>query len=406
MRILFAAAPGFGLILPMVTMMWAARAAGHEVLVATTAHMTTVAAQCGLLVVDVFPHRDVGEDLVAASAGKEISSDPPGTPAGYARLASEVRPFELFALAMLDGTISAGREFNADLVVYSPDHIAGKLAAQALEIPAIELGNRVSWSPRDPGFTELSRANPRMGVLDPNSNLVRDLRAKIGIGTSDPRILARIDPRPPSFGGLQQVVYDADGGGPPWMPMRYVPFNGGGCLPGWALSDPVRPRICLTLGTVAPLLPGGGGLSEFLTALSDLPVEVVLADSESDLSGISIPRNVRVGGYVPLNGILSNCALIIHHGGSGTTAAALGAAVPQLVVAQGSDNEICADRVVRSGVGMALPHVPGAARGNLVEAVNHILQNEKYSLRAREISAEIEAQPSPSVVLKNIISTY
>lgn len=58
-KILFAVAPGYGLMLPVVPLMWAARAAGHEILVATTSEMTEVGASAGLPVVDVFPHRDV-----------------------------------------------------------------------------------------------------------------------------------------------------------------------------------------------------------------------------------------------------------------------------------------------------------------------------------------------------------
>jgi len=53
-KILFAVTPGYGLMLPIVPLMWAARAAGHEILVATTSEMTGVGARAGLPVVDVF----------------------------------------------------------------------------------------------------------------------------------------------------------------------------------------------------------------------------------------------------------------------------------------------------------------------------------------------------------------
>jgi UDP:flavonoid glycosyltransferase YjiC (YdhE family) len=61
-RLLFATAPGYGLTLPLVPLMWAARSAGHEVLLATTAEMVPVAASAGLTVHDVFPQRDVWGD--------------------------------------------------------------------------------------------------------------------------------------------------------------------------------------------------------------------------------------------------------------------------------------------------------------------------------------------------------
>ncbi|MFB7900747.1 glycosyl transferase, partial [Streptomyces xiamenensis] len=82
MRILFPAAPGYGLMLPLVPLVWAARAAGHEILIATTAHMAKAAAWAGAPVVDVFPLRDVGEDLVAGPDAPGCEDDP-RLPEGY-----------------------------------------------------------------------------------------------------------------------------------------------------------------------------------------------------------------------------------------------------------------------------------------------------------------------------------
>ncbi|WP_235876876.1 hypothetical protein [Saccharopolyspora terrae] len=45
-----------------------------------------------------------------------------------------------------------------------------------------------------------------------------------------PEVIARIDPRPPSMGGLtadEPDAFDAV----PWWPMRFVAFNGGGEVP-------------------------------------------------------------------------------------------------------------------------------------------------------------------------------
>ena len=60
MRILFAAPPAFGVLLPIVPLVWAARAAGHETALATTSSMTDVAANAGLGVIDVFQTGSAG----------------------------------------------------------------------------------------------------------------------------------------------------------------------------------------------------------------------------------------------------------------------------------------------------------------------------------------------------------
>lgn len=403
MRILFPAAPGYGLMLPVVPLAWAARAAGHEVLIATTAHMAKVAAESGLSVVDVFPQRDVGEDLVAGAAG-EVPAAPPltGVPEGYTDLVRAVRPFELFTLAMTRGTIEAGREFGADMVVFCSDHKAGELAAAALDVPAAELGNRVSWSRRDPDFRAADGHNARTGILAEDVPVIRQLRSDLGIGDRVPRLLARVDPRAPSMGGLTADEPDADDG-VPWVPMRFVPYNRGAMLPGWALRRPSqRPRICLTLGTVAPLLPGNGQLRMLIDSLAGLDMEVVLADEDTDLTALEpLPENLHTAGFVPLSGILRDCALVVHHGGSGTTATALHHGVPQLVVPGGADNELCARRVVDRGVGLATDPATVDHRTTRMLA-NRLLDEESFACNAAAVSDEIAAQPSPAALLDRL----
>jgi UDP:flavonoid glycosyltransferase YjiC (YdhE family) len=150
-------------------------------------------------------------------------------------------PFGLFTLTMAEGTVSVGRDFGADLVVHTSDHAVGPLAALAMGVPALEVGNRISWSMRDPDFRE-----GRDALKD--GDVVRLVRAKLAIPEGRPTTVARIDPRAPSMGGL--VADEADPrDGVPWWSMRYVPFNGGAAVPDWALRVPDRPRVCVTSGT-------------------------------------------------------------------------------------------------------------------------------------------------------------
>ena len=115
MKILFAVAPGYGLMLPIVPLMWAARAAGNEILAATTSEMTEVGARAGLPVVDVFPHRDVWSELLAAVFGK--GDDGGDLPEEYRLAKKYSNPFGLFTLTMTEGTIATGRMFDADVVI-------------------------------------------------------------------------------------------------------------------------------------------------------------------------------------------------------------------------------------------------------------------------------------------------
>jgi UDP:flavonoid glycosyltransferase YjiC (YdhE family) len=375
MKILVAAAPGYGLMMPVVPLAWAAQAAGHSVRLATTGRMCQVAADAGLEVVDVCPGQDLWAQL-QARAGR----DPGGPPSS---------PFQMFTEQMTPGTTDAARELGADVVVHTSDHGSGELAASHLGLPALEVGNRVSWSSRD-----------REGA-GPDIAGVRAVRSAWGREDEAVRLVARVDPRPPSMGGLLADEPDrADG--VPWWPMRYVPFNGGVVLEPWVRVAPQRPRVLVTLGTVVPAAAGTDVLTVLLEALGSLPVEVVLALGDAALpTGTVVPPNVRATGYLPLSAVLPTCRLVVHHGGSGTTAAPLHHGVPQLVLPAFADNPLSAQRVVDRGVGLA--HDPTtldieAAR----DLVRRVLDEPGFAAAAQEVAAEMATQPSPAAVVARL----
>jgi UDP:flavonoid glycosyltransferase YjiC (YdhE family) len=67
-----------------------------------------------------------------------------------------------------------------------------------------------------------------------------------------------------------------------------------------------------------------------------------------------LPPGIRHYSYVPLGKLLPRTAAIVHHGGIGTTAQALAAGVPQLIVAHAHDQFDNGARVTRLGVGSAI----------------------------------------------------
>ncbi|HZZ50513.1 MAG TPA: nucleotide disphospho-sugar-binding domain-containing protein [Pseudonocardia sp.] len=380
MRFLFSVAPGYGLMMPVVPLAWAARAAGHEVLMASASDIVDVGARAGLAVYDVIPDRDVWDELI-----ETVRSGTSG----------HSNPFALFTLTMTEGTIAAAREFGADVVVYTSDHPAGALAALALGVPAFEVGNRVSWSMRDVDFRDGRDAL----VDDPT---VREVRTRFDIPDGRPKTVARVDIRPPSMGGITSDQSDQRDG-VPWWPMRFVPYNGGAPMPAWALGAPPRRRICVTLGTIVPAMSGVGLLESVLTALGGMDVEVVLATGTADLGALGeLPPNVRPVGFLPLSSVLPSCDVIVHHGGSGTTASPLHYGVPQLVLPSFADNPLSAKRVADRGVGLSVE--PAEATPERVRsALDRLLTEPGFKGAAREVSAEMATQPSPATVLERLV---
>ncbi|WP_220483884.1 glycosyltransferase [Microlunatus kandeliicorticis] len=374
---LFAAAPGYGLMMPLVPLMWAAASAGHEVRLATTSRMCTVAADAGLQVVDVCPDRDTWAELMTTAR-----SNPGGPPRS---------PFRLFTETMTAGTVEAGRELDAEVVVTTSDHHAGILAAAALHRPALEVGNRISWSTRD------SATQDRMAGFGGGP----EARAQLGIPAEGPELIARIDPRAPSMGGLTADEPDPRDG-VPWWAMRYVPFNGGAVIEPWVRERPSRPRVVVTLGTVVPTVAGTDVVAVLLAALADLDVEVVLALGDSDLDSLGeLPSNVRAVGFLPLSAVLPTTTLIVHHGGSGTTAAPLHFGVPQVVLPSFADNPMSAERVVARGVGVS--HDPTTLDADTARGlVTQVLDDPSYATAAAEVAAELATQPSPGRIVTRV----
>ncbi|WP_169776522.1 glycosyltransferase [Amycolatopsis jejuensis] len=395
MKILFATAPGYGLTLPLIPLVWAARAAGHDVLLATTSEMTDVGARAGLPVCDVFPSRDVWTDLLATVTDE--TADDAGQPEEYRLARRTPGPFGLFTATMTEGTIEAGRAFGADLIGYTSDHGAGMLAAAGLGVPGLEVGNRISWSTRDVDW--------RAEHYDFGDNEIATvMRKKLGLGDARPEVVARIDPRAPSMGGMSAGQDHADErDGMPWWPMQFVPFNGGAVVPEWALRRSERPRVAVTLGTVVPAMSGVSSLKVVLEALGGMDVEVVLAAGTADLSELGeLPGNVRSVGYLPLSVFLPGCAAIVHHGGSGSTAAPLFYGVPQLVLPSFADNPMSAERVVQRGVGLS--HDPATLDVTTVRtSVRRLIEEPGFRAAAAEVREEMAAQPSPAEVLARAV---
>ena len=68
----------------------------------------------------------------------------------------------------------------------------------------------------------------------------------------------------------------------------------------------------------------------------------------------NLPAVVRTATYLPLSRLLPSCAAIVHHGGIGTTSAALAAGIPQVIRPMAYDQFDNAARVERIGCGVWL----------------------------------------------------
>jgi UDP:flavonoid glycosyltransferase YjiC (YdhE family) len=119
--------------------------------------------------------------------------------------------------------------------------------------------------------------------------------------------------------------------------------------------------------------------------------------SEGDIAELgSLPANAVVERWVPQAEVLSHAAVVVCHGGYGTTVGALVAGVPLVVAPLFADQGRNAARVAAVGAGLALPMAPSieaADVAGLGELVRPVLGDPSFGRAARGIAASARALP-------------
>lgn len=362
MNVLFCASPGVGHFLPMVPTAWALRAAGHDVLVATTGPALAAAAAAGLSVADAARDTDIAG--IFRGYMSELGDQPPDDP-----FRSTLRLFGRISDAMVDGTVELARAWRPDVVVYGAMQGAGWLAARVLGVPGVHHGIG-------------------LGLSHDEIALLRDsMTATERFDESTDAADAVIDMCPASMRRAQAAT---------GWPARFVPYGGGGRLADWLLRPPSRPRILVTLGSVLPRMVGLEQLPDLVKAVGELPVDVVLALGDGAPGGAEpLPDNIRTVGWLPLSVLLRGCAAIIHHGGTGTTFHALAAGVPQLALPRIGDQHRTAAAIASRGLGLEIGH-DRLHRAGAREAVERLLDDTDMRSAAADVRTEISRQPAPA----------
>jgi len=96
---------------------------------------------------------------------------------------------------------------------------------------------------------------------------------------------------------------------------------------------------------------------------------------------------VRHFDYIPFSQVLPRTAALVHHGGIGTTAQALAAGIPQLIMPMSHDQFDNASRVEKLGVGRTIS-VRKYQAENVANRLHALLGSEEIAGRCRKISQQ------------------
>ncbi|MBZ4572862.1 glycosyltransferase [Mycobacterium avium] len=154
------------------------------------------------------------------------------------------------------------------------------------------------------------------------------------------------------------------------------------------------PPICFGFGSM-PVESPADTVDMIGTACAQLGERALLCAGRSDFSGVPVPDHVKVVGPVNYATIFPACRAVVHHGGSGTTAASLRAGVPTLILSMDANQTIWGAQLKRLKVG-ATRRFSATDRDSLVQDLRKILAPD-YARRAREIAARM-TRPADSVM--------
>jgi sterol 3beta-glucosyltransferase len=114
-----------------------------------------------------------------------------------------------------------------------------------------------------------------------------------------------------------------------------------------------------------------------------------------------IPETMLVVESLPHEWLFPRCKAVIHHGGAGTTGAALRAGVPHIVVPHTADQPFWGRRVHAIGVGPRPIPVKGLTAGKLIRAIAEA-EGEAVRARARVMGHRIRSEDGVAEAIRRI----
>ena len=124
--------------------------------------------------------------------------------------------------------------------------------------------------------------------------------------------------------------------------------------------------------------------------------ETCFADSKNCIFVDEVPH--------PL--LFTRLAAVVHHGGSGTTATAALAGVPQIIVPHILDQYYWGERVYRCGLGPKPLRRSQLTAERLAKAISECVSGQRYYGRASEIAEALKKQDSRRLAVAYIETTY
>jgi UDP:flavonoid glycosyltransferase YjiC (YdhE family) len=206
--------------------------------------------------------------------------------------------------------------------------------------------------------------------------LFRDGPVPVLLGVS-PQVVAR----PPDWGGHVHLTGYWFPRAPDWSPPRAL----------LRFLDTGPPPVFVGFGSMS-LRDPARTLDVVLEALAQIGRRGIVHAGWGGLAGHDLPGEVYAIDYAPYDWLFPRMAAVVHHGGSGTTAFALRAGVPSLVVPFLFDQFYWGRRVHELGAGSPPLPYKKLTTGSLAEAIRRATGDPLIGHSAAQIGAAIRRE--------------
>ena len=381
MRVLVVSGPGAGHALPLMPFVTALADRADDVLVVVPPELEATARATGQPYrLGARPPPDVLDPLWA-----RFGEAPP---AEAAVIANREIFGRLNTAAMLPAMRDAVATWHPDAVLREPCQYASAITALRAGIPCAQVG--ISQAAIEASATKLVAP-----ALTPYGD---DVVPALLAAPYLTRFPALLDPSPYAETWRYREPSPAPGEPlPDWWPGR------------------AGPLVYVTFGSVAGSLPVVRSVFDAaLAAVADLDARVlVTVGRDVDIAALGpVAANTHVEAWVPQQDVLAHAALVVCHGGSGTTFGTLAAGIPLVFVPMFADQRPNAERVAELGAGVIVAPTTGAdgamaglAAGDVARlraAIETVLAEPSYVSAATTIAADMAAAPSVADLLDRL----
>ncbi|MGD1253646.1 glycosyltransferase [Mycobacterium seoulense] len=163
------------------------------------------------------------------------------------------------------------------------------------------------------------------------------------------------------------------------------------------------PPICFGFGSM-PVESPADAIEMISSACAELGERALICAGWSDFSDVPHGDHVKVVGAVNYAAVFPACRAVVHHGGSGTTAASMRAGVPTLILSMDVNQMLWGARVKRLKVGTSR-RFSNTTRESLVADLRRILDPE-YATRARELAGRMTTPADSVAKAADLVEDY